>query len=89
MKSPLGTGSGERSYDMDEKDIVDKFEPATASTLHAQGGATMRYLLKQLALLCLITDIEFRSSSESHEPGIGKVLHGRNDLVLDKLSYNV
>lgn len=58
---PLETGADASAHDIGKRYIVDKSEPVASSTLHEESKTVMSKLVKSIAPLCLIYDVEFRN----------------------------
>lgn len=66
----LVTGAGKGAHDMKEGDIVDENEPSTSSTPREQERAAIIKLAKDMAPLCSIYDMDFRTLSEKYRSGV-------------------
>lgn len=65
--SMLETRAGAGALKMQEKDIVDKNEPAASSTLSEEERTVMRKLFKEMTLVCYMFDVDIRSMVEWHD----------------------
>lgn len=89
VKSPLKKGAGPDVRDMKEGDSVGESEPTASSTLSEEGSTAIRILVKAMAFLYSIHDVNFRYLAEEHELGVREHLSGKVNLVFAGTSYNV
>lgn len=72
-KSLLVTGAGAGTPEMKEEHIVVESELAASSTLSEEEGTTMTKLIKSMAPLCSIYDVDFRTFAEEHELSLERI----------------
>lgn len=88
VKFSLGTGVGADTHDMTEEQSVDYSEPATSLTLSKNGRTAIRKLVKKMAPIYLIYNVDYRKLLQEHESGVGKDLTENVDCVLTDPTYN-
>lgn len=73
----------------EEEYIVDKSAPAVSSALPKKRRTVMSRLVKEMAPLCSIYDVDSTNLVEEHELGLGDGLSVKLDVVLGDPLYNI
>lgn len=76
----LDTGASTGSDDNQKEDIMDEIEFATFSTMSEEQRTRKRRLVKEIALLCFIYEMDFRNLAEEKNLGVGEDLSVRWNL---------
>lgn len=58
------TASSARVFDRKEKDFVNEFEPLVSLTFSKEGRFMISRVIKELATMCSVCDVDFRNSGE-------------------------
>lgn len=86
MRSSLRTKASAGENYMKEENIVNESESATSLTRSEQGRTTMSKLVKGMAPLCSVYNVDLRSLAEKHVLGVRKDASGNVQLLLSCLS---
>lgn len=84
-----GNKSQCRRQEMVEEDFVDGSEPIASATLREEEKTVMIKLVKTMATLFSIYDIDYRNLKGEHGLVVGEDLSGKVDFVLSDIPYNV
>lgn len=84
-KSSLEMGACEGVHDIKEENIADESEPAASSTLTEEWKTAMSKLVRAMAILCFIYEVDFNNLMKEHEHCLGDYLSGREDFFWQTL----